>query len=64
VQQNGFEVVRIIGDVLVPIADEWTRPWAAVEERVLKRLGKMVVRFNTNDRVFTPWFELYCRRIG
>ena len=64
VEQNGFQVERIVGDVLVPIADEWTRPWAALEERVLKRLGKAVVRFNTDDRVIAPWFELYCRRTG
>ena len=30
--ESGFEVVRVRGDVLVPIADEWTRRWARWEE--------------------------------
>jgi hypothetical protein len=34
---QGFAVKRIRGDVLVPIADEWTRRWARVEEIVIKR---------------------------
>lgn len=48
----GFDVERIVGDVLVPTSDEWTRPWAAVEERVVKPL----------TRRWKPWFEVYARR--
>ena len=48
----GFEVERVIGDVLVPTADEWTRPWAALEERALKRLTRRSM----------PWFEIYATR--
>lgn len=45
----GFEVVKTVPDVLVPTADEWTRHWAALEERVLKPLTKR----------WAPWFEIY-----
>jgi SAM-dependent methyltransferase len=61
VEKLGFEVVRIVGEVLVPIADEWTRPWAALEERVLKRVGHVAARMSVGDRPFAPWFELYAR---
>ncbi|MDB4892677.1 MAG: hypothetical protein JWL61_4532 [Gemmatimonadetes bacterium] len=61
VEQNGFEVVHIVGDVLVPIADEWTRPWAAVEERVVKGLGKGAARLSPGDMPLAPWFELYAK---
>jgi SAM-dependent methyltransferase len=47
-----FVVAEIVGDVLVPTADEWTRPWARIEERVLKPL----------TRRWTPWFEVYAIR--
>jgi len=40
--------------VLVPTADEWTRPWARIEERLLKPLA----------RPFAPWFEVYARKNG
>jgi SAM-dependent methyltransferase len=48
----GFSVERIVSDVLVPTADEWTRPWARIEERLLKPLTKP----------WAPWFEMYARR--
>jgi SAM-dependent methyltransferase len=61
VEQLGFEVVRIVGDVLVPIADEWTRPWAAIEERALKRVGQVAAWLSPRDKPLAPWFELYAR---
>ena len=48
----GFEPTTIVGDVLVPTADEWTRRWAALEERIVKPL----------TRRWSPWFEIYARR--
>lgn len=45
----GFRVERIVGDVLVPTADRWTRRWAVLEERALKPLTKR----------WMPWFEIY-----
>ena len=57
----GFRVERIVGDVLVPIGDEWTRRWARIEERVAKRVGLLVARAPLNDRIMAPWVEVYAR---
>jgi SAM-dependent methyltransferase len=59
-EASGFTVVRARGDTLVPIADEWTRPWAALEERWLKRAMRAAAR----DAGAAPWFELYARASG
>jgi SAM-dependent methyltransferase len=48
-------------DVLVPIADEWTQPWAAKEERAMKRDMRAAARV---DRALAPWFEMYAVRMG
>lgn len=61
VERCGFRVERVVGDVLVPIADEWTRTWAALEERAIKHLGQMVARVSVGDMPLAPWFELYAR---
>src|SRR5690606_40898933 len=42
-RDEGFDVVRAHGDTLVQLADAWTRPWAAAEERTRseeRRVGK------------------------
>jgi SAM-dependent methyltransferase len=57
----GFEVRRITGDVLVPVADEWTWGWAAVEERVVKRLWGWISR---RRLAWAPWIEVYARRVA
>ena len=58
-ERVGFTVERVEGDVLVPIADEWTRGWAAIEERFVKMtlgvLGRRRARW-------APWIEVYARR--
>ena len=56
---QGFGVKRIRGDVLVPIADEWTRPWARIEEIVIKRTIAAAVSL-VGARA--PWFEIYAKR--
>jgi SAM-dependent methyltransferase len=62
-EQCGFRVQRAIGDVLVPIADRWTRRWAAAEERVVKALLTPVAR--ADGRVgLAPWMEIYAERDG
>jgi len=48
----GFTVEAIVGDVLVPTADEFTKRWAVVEERLVKPL----------TRGWMPWFEVYARK--
>jgi SAM-dependent methyltransferase len=48
-RDEGFAIRRVVGDVLVPTADEYTRPLAVAEERLLKPL----------TRRWQPWFEVY-----
>jgi hypothetical protein len=57
----GFHVERVVGDVLVPIGDQWTRRWARIEERLVKTLGTLVARAPVSDRVMAPWIEVYAR---
>ena len=57
-EDTGFEVVRTHGDALVPISDEWTRGWAAAEERMIKTLLKPLAALDTDG---APWFEVYAR---
>ena len=58
-EDTGFEVVRSHGDALVPIADEWTRGWAAAEERMIKAAMRALAALDTDG---APWFEVYARR--
>jgi len=55
----GFDVLRVYGDALVPIADEWTRPWAAWEERLLKGAIRLLAG---DEAEWAPWVEVYARR--
>jgi SAM-dependent methyltransferase len=57
-EDTGFDVVRTHGDALVPIADEWTRGWAAAEERMVKTAIKALAALDTDG---APWFEVYAR---
>lgn len=59
--ESGFAVERVRGDVLVPIADAWTHPWAREEERVLKQRMLRAARRDVGD---APWFEVYAIRAG
>ena len=55
----GFSVRDVRGDVLVRVADEWTRAWAALEEAAIKRaLGAAVRR----AVAWAPWIEVYAIR--
>ncbi len=56
---SGFTVSRLRGDVLVPLADEWTRRWARFEERLVKAVLGAAVRSNLR---WAPWFEVYAIR--
>lgn len=57
----GFRVRWMVGDVLVPTADEFTRPWARAEERALKGALAPAVRSRPEA---APWFEVYAERIA
>ena len=61
VERNGMRVEQVVGDVLVPIADHWTRRWAALEERLVKRVIGAGARISRGDKPLAPWFELYAR---
>lgn len=50
---HDFKVVKWLPDTLVSIADEWTLPWARLEERVMKRL----------IRPAAPWLEVYAAAV-
>jgi 2-polyprenyl-3-methyl-5-hydroxy-6-metoxy-1,4-benzoquinol methylase len=57
----GLTVERVYGDVLVPIADRWTRRWAALEEGVLKRVMRAAASRGGEELPLAPWFEVYAR---
>jgi SAM-dependent methyltransferase len=52
-EQSGFDVVRVLGDALVPTTDRFTRPWAVAEQAVVRR----ALRLAPADRA--PWLEVY-----
>jgi SAM-dependent methyltransferase len=58
-ERVGFEVRHVEGDVLVPIADEWTRRWAGAEERLVKLALGAVAR---RHPPWAPWIEVYAVR--
>jgi 2-polyprenyl-3-methyl-5-hydroxy-6-metoxy-1,4-benzoquinol methylase len=57
----GFGDVRFHGDVLVPVADRWTRRWARVEERVVKTVLRAAAGSSRLGRQYSPWLEAYAR---
>jgi len=58
--EQGFQLHHVRGDVLVPIADEWTRGWAHVEETLIKRMLALVARHDAPRRA--PWLDVYAVR--
>ena len=57
-RRTGFAVERVYGDTLVPIADEWTQPWAAWEERVVKGTLRLL---GSGEADAAPWLEVHAR---
>jgi SAM-dependent methyltransferase len=57
-ERNGMHVERVVGDVLVPIADRWTKRWAALEERLIKRVIGLGAAISPADKPLAPWIEL------
>ncbi|HEX4682562.1 MAG TPA: class I SAM-dependent methyltransferase [Gemmatimonadaceae bacterium] len=55
----GLRVVRVRGDVLVPVGDEWTRAWARREESIVKRVMGLAASAST---AWAPWIEVYAIR--
>ena len=63
-EEAGLVVVRTFGDALVPIADQWTRRWAKIEERCLKHLLRVPGAAGEAGAALSPWFEMYARLPG
>ncbi len=61
-ERSRFEIIHEHGDALVPIADEWTRGWAALEERALKGVLRLLARSGMPASA-SPWFEIYARAV-
>jgi SAM-dependent methyltransferase len=55
VESVGFRLEKVVGDVLVPTSDEWTRAWARSEERLIK----WAMRRSLGGADRFPWFEIY-----
>ena len=60
-EESGFEIDHLRGDVLVPIADEWTKTWARIEEALVKGV---VGAAASRGASAAPWFELYATTAG
>ncbi len=54
--ENSFETVRIVGDTLAAISDEWTTTLGRTEERVVKRAERLL-----QHGWHAPWVEVYAR---
>jgi hypothetical protein len=57
----GFRITRTFGDTLVPTADDWTRGWAAAEERAIKTLLRSLSLAGRVGAEGSPWLEVYAR---
>ncbi len=60
----GFVVEDVHVDVLVPIADRWTKRWAVLEERMTKAMMRAAARTGRAvdaDHALASWFEVYAR---
>lgn len=60
-EEQGFTAHATFGDVLVPTADEFTRRWARLEERILKAALRAIAHRSLR---WAPWFEVYVRTAG
>ena len=60
--------VAVVPDTLVPLADRHTKRWAAVEERMLKGLTRIIAgiegRRTGDPAAFAPWIDVYYRTAG
>jgi hypothetical protein len=57
----GLHVIQVHGDTLVPVADRYTRPWASIEERVVKLALRMARGLRIRPARASPWIEVYAR---
>lgn len=55
-EQCHFKIERVFGDTLVPIADMWTTGYGSFEERLVKRVQRLL-----QHEWGAPWVEVYAR---
>ena len=63
----GFERLHVDPDTLLPLADADTRRWAALEERLVKRLCRVAWNRQVDGPArwaAAPWLDMYYRRPG
>jgi SAM-dependent methyltransferase len=63
----GFERVAAVPDTLLPLADADTRPWAALEERLVKSACRWAWQRQVDGPArlaAAPWIEVYYRWLG
>jgi hypothetical protein len=62
---NGFGFTRIAvrPDMLMPLADRQTKPWAVWEERLFKGIHRLVAQLETflpaSHMTMAPWLDVY-----
>lgn len=64
---HGFDRLHVAPDTLLRLADDDTRRWAALEERVVKALCRMAWDRQVDGPArwaAAPWLDLYYRRPG
>lgn len=60
-EREGLSLVHLHGDSLVPTADAWTRPWAALEERLLRSALAPLALGGRAGAAVAPWMEAYAQ---
>jgi SAM-dependent methyltransferase len=53
-RESDFDVVRVFGDTMVPIADKWTTAIGQLDEHAVKRIERLV-----EHGWQAPWVEVY-----
>lgn len=61
--RTGFAMQEVHGESLVLPTDEFTRQWAAGEERVLKHGFSMLRKLGFHAAEKSPWLEAYARKL-
>lgn len=61
----GFTRIAVRPDMLMPLADRRTKPWAVWEERLFKGVHRMVAQLETllpaSSMTIAPWLDVYYR---
>lgn len=62
--RHGFRVERIVGDTILTLADETTRPCAVAEEARVKRAVMRSARaaLSATGRQYAPWLDVHATR--